>query len=504
MALQTTASAFSFPALANNPHYPVVAAKIHRFSPTGSELFPIHFPLQIDVYPKSDTMKQDVSKKKVVLIGGGFAGVNFIKRLYNSKYYDITLVDNNNYNYFTPLLYQVATGFLEPSSISYPFRKLFHGKGVAFRMADVVRVDTQLNIVHLSDGGALSYDLLVFAAGSKSNFYGNESIRKNAIALKGIDDALYMRNWLIKVLELAAVEKDPLEKKKLLTVVIAGGGPTGVEVAGMLAEFKDTILSEEYPEMAGHTLEVYVVDGAPYLLAPMSDKTHKAANSILKRLGIKVILDVQVTAYENDQVQLSNGEVIDTKSLIWTAGVTANTFEGIAETSLGRGKRMLTNEFNQVKGYDNIFAIGDISIQHTDSAYPDGHPQLAQPAIQQGKTLAKNFKRMAKGEEMKPFSYFDRGEMAIIGRKFAVADLFKHKLHFGGLLGLMSWLFIHIISLVNYNNIIKTLYNWAVAYLTRDQVLRMIFRTEPLKHGDVHVAKPKEPKKEVNDEVFSV
>jgi len=430
------------------------------------------------------------SKKRVVLIGGGFAGLNFVKRLYNSKHYHITLVDTNNYNYFTPLLYQVATGFLEPSSISYPFRKLFQGKGVAFRMAEVVRVETQTNTLHLSDGGTLPYDLLVFAAGSKSNFYGNESVRRNATALKGIDDALFMRNRLIQILEKASVENNPAEKAKLLTVVIAGGGPTGVEVAGMLAEFKDTILTEEYPEMADATLEVYVVDGAPHLLAPMSDKTHEAAKSILKRLGIHVILNVQVTAYENDEVHLSSGEVIEAKTLLWTAGVTAHTFEGIAETSLGRGKRMITDAYNQVKGYDNIYAIGDISIQHTDKHYPDGHPQLAQPAIQQGKALAQNFKRMAKGKAMKPFSYFDRGEMAIIGRKYAVADLFKHKLHFGGLAGLLSWLFIHIVSLVNYNNIVKTLYNWTVAYLTRDQVLRMIFRTGRVESSGVKVHLP--------------
>jgi len=432
-------------------------------------------------------------RKKVVLIGGGFAGFNFVKRLYNSKHYHITLVDSNNYNYFTPLLYQVATGFLEPSSISYPFRKLFQGKGIAFRMADVVRVEPKANTVHLSDGGTLLYDLLVFAAGSKSNFYGNESVRRNATSLKGIDDALFMRNRLIKVLEKASVENDPTEKAKLLTVVIAGGGPTGVEVAGMLAEFKSTILTEEYPEMSNATLEVYVVDSAPHLLAPMSDNTHTPAYSILKRLGITVILNLQVTSYENDEVHLSNGEVINAKTLLWTAGVTARTFHGIAETSLGRGKRMITDAYNQVKGYDNIYAIGDISIQHTDAEYPDGHPQLAQPAIQQGKALARNFKLIANGKPMKSFSYFDRGEMAIIGRKYALADLFKHKLHFGGLAGLLSWLFIHIVSLVSYNNMVKTLYNWTVAYLTHDQALRMIFKPGRDEQSDVRVPIPPDP-----------
>jgi NADH dehydrogenase len=223
---------------------------------------------------------------------------------------------------------------------------------------------------------------------------------------------------------------------------------------------------------------IHIVDGTSVLLAPMSDKTHKEAFQALTELDVKIKLNTRVNSYDGNIVRLSDGGEIETKTLIWAAGVTSHIFEGIPQTSLGAGNRMVTDAYNQVKGLDNVWAIGDISIQETDPAYPKGHPQLAQPAIQQGKALAKNFLAIAKGKPMKPFKYFDRGDMAIIGRNTAVADLLKHKLHFSGFLGLFSWLFIHLISLVNYNNKIKTLYSWLVAYTTRDQALRMIFRSE--------------------------
>jgi NADH dehydrogenase len=418
------------------------------------------------------------SRKHVVVIGGGFAGLNFIKRLQNNEYYRVTLVDRNNYNYFTPLLYQVATSFLEPSSISYPFRKFLRNTGIAFRNASLQRVDTLINRVYLSNDEALDYDLLVFAAGVKTNFFGNETVRRNAFSLKGIDDALYMRNEMIKRLEEAAIEKDPVERQKLLTVVIAGGGATGVELAGMFAEMKSRVVHTDYPELKDEPIDVHLVDGLPNLLSAMSDKTHEDAYRVLSKMGVLIHLKTTVTGYENDVVQLSNGMKINTRTLIWCAGVTANTFEGISQESLGKNNRMITDEFNKVQGYDNIYAIGDISIQFHDKEYPKGHPQVAQPAIQQGKALAKNLILLAKDRPMKPFVYFDRGDMAIVGRSFAVADLFKHKVHLKGLAGLLGWLFIHLVSLVNYNNKIKTFYNWLVAYITADQALRMIFNSD--------------------------
>jgi len=414
-------------------------------------------------------------RKRIVVVGGGFAGLNFASNLYNNDHYDITLVDRNNYNYFTPLLYQVATSFLEPASISYPFRKLFRGKRVQFRMAEVRNVDLGSKTLQL-DNGTLSYDYLVFACGAHTNFYGIESVRQNAVSLKNIDDALAMRNELIKTLEKAAIEKDLEERRRLLTFVVAGGGPTGVELAGMLAEMRDFMLTRDYPELKHAEGDIYLVDGGPALLAPMSEKTHQETFRIFEKMGVKVLLEKRVTDYKDGKVSFKSGEIIEARTMIWAAGIIANTFEGIPQQCLGPANRMITDEFSQVKGLKDVFAVGDISIMFTDPAYPKGHPQLAQYAIQTGKTLAGNFKRQAKNKPLKPFIYFDRGEMAIIGKNRAVADLLKHKLHLSGFFALMSWLFIHLVSLVNYNNKVKTFYNWAVAYLTRDQALRMIFR----------------------------
>jgi NADH dehydrogenase len=429
-----------------------------------------------DLSSPANAGNNPANAKKVVVIGGGFAGVNFAQAVSKSKSYQVTLVDKNNYNYFPPLLYQVSTSFLEPSSISYPFRKLFRKDNVRFRMGEPVKIDPVNQTVYLKDG-EISYDYLVFASGARTNFFGIENIEKNAIPMKTIDDGLRMRNSLLKTMEKATITTDPVERKKLLTIVVAGGGPTGVEVSGMLAEMKKFIMPKDYPELINQTGGIYIVDGSPDLLGPMSEKSHKEAYKVLTDLGVHVKLNTRVTDYDNDVITLSNGETIETKTLIWAAGVTANVFDGIPETSLGSGKRMVTDQFNKVQGLDNIYAIGDASIQFSEADYPKGHPQLAQPAIQQGRTLAKNFIAMAKGKPLTPFKYFDKGDMAIIGRNHAVADLFKHKLHFGGIIALFMWLFIHLISLVNYRNKLQTLYNWAISYISRDQSLRMIFRS---------------------------
>ncbi len=416
-------------------------------------------------------------KPRVIVVGGGFAGVNFINHL-SAKAYDVTLVDKNNFNYFTPLLYQVATGFLEPSNISYPLRRLVNAKGFTFRQGEVSSINADANQIILTDGGILEYDILVIAAGAKTNFFGNEVLRERAFELKEISDALAMRNAFIRVLERAAVEKDPEVRKRFLTIVIAGGGPTGVEVAGMLAEMNQRIVGSDYPELGDDRLEIHVVDGAAQLLSPMSAKSQQKAYDILTRLGVHVHLNQLVTMFDGATVYLSDGSRIDASTLIWSAGVKARTFEGIAPEAVQKDGRLITDEYNKVVGHDNIYAIGDISIQFTDPAYPKGHPQLAQPAKQQGTTLARNLNALAKGKKMKPFRYFDRGDMAIIGKSYAVADLFKHRVHFGGLLGLLAWLFVHVISLVGKNTKVKTLYNWAIAYLTSNSSLRMSFQAK--------------------------
>ncbi len=428
-----------------------------------------------------NTAEYTNKKPKILVVGGGFAGINFIRHI-SPREFDVTLIDKNNFNYFTPLLYQVATGFLEPSSISYPLRKLVNAKGINFRQGELSSIDTANNRIRLSDGDEMEYDHLVIAAGTKTNFFGNTGIQERAFELKEISDALSMRNALIRVLEKASVETDPDVRRRLLTIVIAGGGPTGVEVAGMLAEMNQRIVGADYPELGDERLVIHVVDGAPYLLAPMSDKSHRAAFDVLTNLGVQVHLNELVTRFEDETVYLSGDQKIEASTLIWSAGVVAHGFSGIDTESIGRGGRLITDAFNRVKGYDNVYAIGDIGVQFADPVYPNGHPQLAQPAIQQGKALARNLNAVARKKTQKPFKYFDRGDMAIIGKSYAVADLFKHRLHLSGILGLLAWLFIHVISLVNYNNKIKTLYNWTIAYLTSDPSLRMIFHPNNKRH----------------------
>ena len=414
--------------------------------------------------------------KQIVIIGGGFAGINLAKQLAKDKRYHITIVDKNNYYFFPPLIYQVATGFLETSSISYPFRKLFRkATNVHFRLGSLISVSTAKNICYL-DNGELQYDYLVFATGAEPNYFGNENLKNNAIPMKTINDALQMRNTLLQNLEKAAITDDEGERKKLLTIVIAGGGPTGVEVAGMLAELRKYIMKRDYPELCSTPGDIYMVEGSDNLLLQMSEQSHRDAKNALVNLNVKIKLNTQVKDFINDTVYLSTGETIETKSLIWTAGVNAITFDGIPPSSIGKGKRMLVDAYNKVTGLDTVYAIGDACLQTTDSAFPAGHPQLAQVAIQQGKNLANNFHNLARNKAMHPFNYLDRGTMAIIGRNKAVVDLLRPTVHFKGFVALFIWLFIHLISLISYRNKMRTLYNWSIAYFTRDQSLRMIIR----------------------------
>ena len=414
---------------------------------------------------------------KIVVIGGGFAGINFAKALGKNPDFKVTLVDKNNYNFFPPLIYQVATAFLEPSSISYPFRKLFAGKeNLHFRLGSLKKVVPEENKVILSNG-ELEYDRLVFATGAETNYFGNENIKKNAIPMKTLGDAIRMRNILLMRMEQASISKDPEEVKKLLTLVIAGGGPTGVEISGMFAEMKTGILRKDYPELAGREGDIYIVDGGKSVLSPMSEASQRHTGEALTSLGVKLILSTHVDDFVNDTVILSDGATISSKNLIWAAGVTAKVFEGIPVESYGRGKRMLVDEFNKVTGISNIYAIGDTCLQTTDENFPEGHPQVAQVAIQQGKSLARNFKLAVKNQPLRAFKYDDQGSMAIIGSHKAVADLQKPNLHLSGFIAWMAWLFIHLMSLITYRNRVRTFWNWMVAYFTKDQSLRMIIKT---------------------------
>ena len=413
---------------------------------------------------------------KIVVIGGGFAGVNFAKSLANKKDFEVTVVDMNNYNFFSPLIYQVATAFLEPTSISYPFRKLFAGKeNIHFRLGEVKQIMPEQNKVVLKDGD-LEYDQLVFATGAETNYFGMENVKNKAIPMKTLSDALEMRNRLLEQMEEASTCKDPEKVKQLLTIVIAGGGPTGVELAGMFSELKRGILRKEYPMLVGKGGNIYLVDGGKAILASMSEESQKETYNALTKLGVEIRLNYQVKDYVDDMVLFTNGESISTKSLIWAAGITGRSFEGLPVESYGKGKRMIVDKFNKLQGTKNIYAIGDACLQTTDVHFPNGHPQVAQTAIQQGINVAKNFQAALKGEVLKPFSYNDKGSMAIIGNNKAVVDLPKPKLHLKGFIAWLAWLFIHLLSLITYRNRIRTFYNWMIAYFTKDQSMRMIIR----------------------------
>jgi len=417
-------------------------------------------------------------KKEIIVIGGGFAGINFVQNLANQENFHITLVDINNYNFFPPLLYQVATGFLETSNISYPFRKLLQGKhNVNFRLGELIRIVSAENKVILTTG-ELNYDYLVMATGTETNYFGNKNIEQNALPMKTVNDAIQLRNFLLLKLEEATLLPSAADREKYATIVVAGGGPTGVEIAGMLAEMRRDIVRKDYPEFTSGKAPIYLVDGGPKVLAPMSEKSQQYTSDKLLKLGVEVKLNKLVKDYADNIITFADGDQIYTNILIWAAGVTSKVFEGIPKECYGRGRRLLVNEYNQVTGTANIFAIGDTCLQITDPGFPQGHPQVAQVAIQQGENLAKNLIAQFQNKPLKPFTYIDKGSMAIIGRNLAVADFPKPKMHFKGFIAWLMWIFIHLISLINYRNRFKTLFNWMGTYFTKDQSLRMIIRPE--------------------------
>lgn len=415
------------------------------------------------------------NSKKIVVIGGGFAGLEFVKRLGNSSNYEIVLVDSNNYNFFPPLIYQVSTGFMEPSAISYPFRKILRKlKNVRFRLGCLKEVVPEQNKIILNNG-ELNYDILVMATGTESNFFGNKNIEENSLPMKTISDALSLRNTILTRLDLATRIKSHEERKKYLTFVIAGAGPTGVELSGILAEMKSSIIIKDYPELKKSDLgEIHLIDGQKSVLAAMSKNAQKYTSKKLSDLGVKLTMNTLVQDFSNDVIYLSNGEKIQSKNLIWAAGVSAKTFKGFHENSLGRGKRLKTNQFNQVFTYKNIFALGDCALIEGDNKYPNGHPQLAQPALQQAKNLAENL--LKEESKWKKFEYTDKGSLAIIGRNKAVLDFPEHKHFIKGFFAWLIWIFVHIMGLVNFKNKARTLYNWLGYYIYKDQYFRMIIK----------------------------
>jgi NADH:ubiquinone reductase (H+-translocating) len=414
--------------------------------------------------------------KRVVVVGGGFAGINFIKYLAGDKRFLITLVDVNNYHFFPPLIYQVATAFIEPSNISYPFRRMFQEKtNLRFHMGCLVKVNPVANTIE-TDTGTLDYDYLVLAVGTETNFFGMENVKRFAKPMKTINDALNLRNTLLLNMEKAVRSTTAGERDRDLNIVIAGGGPTGVEVAGMLAEMGTYIMRKEYPEINDLKTHIHLIDAGPVLLGPMSKKAQEEATRVLRKLGGKIKLNTAVKDYVNGRVVLSNGETIETQTLIWASGVTGRQIPGLPEEVIARGRRVLVDEHNKVKSITNIFAIGDICLQTTDKEFPDGHPQLAQVAIQQGQLLAANLKRMLDNRPLKAFKYVDKGSMAIIAKYKAVADL--PKVFFKGFIAWFLWLFIHIIPIAGFRNKLKLAFNWFWSFITNDPTLRLIIRPQ--------------------------
>jgi len=415
-------------------------------------------------------------KKHIIIVGGGFAGINLIKSLKNDKRFRITLVDKNNYHFFPPLIYQVATSFIEASNISYPFRRLFSRfENVSFHMGSLLNVFPESKTIE-TETGTLQYDYLVLAIGTESNFFGMENVKKHALPMKNIEEALYLRNHMLLNLEEAARNKNIRAAEKLQNIVIAGGGPTGVELAGMLAEMGKYIAALEYPEIKLQLSSLYLIDALPSLLSPMSKMAQETAYENLQKLGVKILLNVSVKDYADGKVILSDGKSIETKTLIWTSGVTARQVPGIPEENIGQGKRIKVNAYNKISNVPDVYALGDLCLMLTEEKYPKGHPQLAQAAIQQAKNLGKNFKRMEVNQPLIPFRYDDKGSMAIISKFRAVVDL--PKFSFKGFFAWVTWLFIHIIPLVGFGNRVRLAFEWLRLFITNNPSIRLILYPE--------------------------
>ncbi|MDN5216540.1 NAD(P)/FAD-dependent oxidoreductase [Fulvivirgaceae bacterium BMA12] len=423
------------------------------------------------------------TKKRVVIIGGGFGGIRLAKGLKN-KGFQVVMLDRHNYHTFQPLLYQVATAGLEPDSIAGPLRKLLkHYKDFYFRMALVNRIVPEENMIDTTIG-QLKYDYLVIAAGSKTNYFGQEKNFEKAFPLKQIPQALDLRSQILQNFEKAIMTHDKEERQSLMNFVIVGGGPTGVEVAGALGELKMHVLPNDYKELDFEKMSIYLIEAMPRLLNGMSDSAGEKSYDFLKRFNVTTKLGTMVKAFDGKSVQLDDGMVIPSQTLIWAAGVTGNLIDGLPDKVIANG-RIMVDEFSKVNGYDNVFAIGDIAMQQTES-YPKGHPMLAQVAMQQGSLLAKNLLRINKDKALIPFNYSDKGSMATIGRNKAVVDLKSVK--FSGLFAWFVWMFIHLISIIGFRNKLVVFSNWLWNYFTYDRGTRLIIRP--------FVRKPKKKKQE--------
>jgi NADH dehydrogenase len=421
---------------------------------------------------KMDIPDKYDNQKRVVIVGAGFAGLTLAKKL-ASKYFQVILIDKNNYHQFQPLLYQVATSGLEPSSISFPLRKIFQKRrNVIIRMTEVTDISPETKTVHTGIGD-IRYDYLVLAHGATTNYYNNIPLQKNAFSMKSVSEALLLRNTLLQNYELALNAEDDDQRSSLLNVVIVGGGPTGVELAGAIAEMKKKILPKDYAELNFRHMHIYLLEAAPRLLNGMSATSGATVVEYLEKLGVEVHSNTAVKDYDGETVSLSNGKTIHSHCLIWAAGVKGVSIPGVPARAIAPNDRLLVDQYNQVIDLPGVYAIGDIALMKDDTL-PKGHPQVAQVAIQQARLLAKNLEKIQLGEKLISFEYKDKGSLATVGRNLALAEIGKIKLK--GFVAWFVWMLVHLMSIIGVKNRLFVLINWMWLYITYDQSLRLIIK----------------------------
>ncbi|MES2431098.1 MAG: NAD(P)/FAD-dependent oxidoreductase [Bacteroidota bacterium] len=420
---------------------------------------------------------------KVVIIGGGFGGLRLARNLSNKAGFEVTLLDKVNYHQFQPLFYQVATAGLDASNISFPLRKVFHKtKNVRFRMAEVQRIDDQQKNV-VTNIGDFEYDTLVIATGADTNFFGNQNLMENALPMKSSVEALQLRYKLLQNFEDALLHKNTESLQRYMNIVIVGGGPTGVELSGAIADMKRFVLPKDYPELDFKMMKIYLVESSPKVLGAMSEKSSERSRKYLDKLGVTILTGNILKDYDGQNASLQNGDTIPTNMVIWAAGIKGNIPEGINPEFVARGNRIKVDRHCRVQGSENIYAIGDVAYME-EPAYPNGHPQVAPVAMQQADTIANNLKRIemkSSSALLEEFVYHDKGSMATVGRNLAVVDVPKPKLSLGGFLAWMIWMGLHLMLILGVKNRFFVFSNWLYNYFTYDQSLRLIFNVKPSK-----------------------
>ena len=415
---------------------------------------------------------------KLIILGGGFGGLRLARKLSNRAGFDITLIDRFNYHQFQPLFYQVATAGLDASNISFPLRKVFQkSNNVKIRMATVQQIQTEQKKV-VTDIGIFDYDALVIATGADTNFFGNAELKANAFPMKSTVEALQLRHRLLTNLELAVTAKTPEELQQLMTIVVVGGGPTGVELSGAIADMKRFQLPKDYPELDFDNMKIYLLEGTGKTLANMSEASSEQSGKYLEKLGVTVMTNTLLKDYDGEKVMLQNGEVIESRLVIWAAGIKGNVPAGIDKELIARGNRIKVDNQCRVEGYDSVYAIGDVAYLE-QTAWPSGHPQVAPVAMQMADMLANNLRRREMKSDdtnLQNFFYKDSGSMATVGRNLAVVDVPKPKLHFGGFFAWMVWMGLHLMLILGVKNRFFVFTNWLYNYFTYDQNLRLIFK----------------------------